>query len=155
AAPEAGNLDDTDPRTVMGTVAYMSPEQAQGKTAESASDIFSLGIVLYQVATGQHPFQGDSALGTLQAITSRQPVPPSRLCPEIPGAVDRLIEAMLHKDPRLRPTAVEVDQVLSGLTTVATAGAVPPAPQRFIVRREGELAALHAALERAEGGRGE
>ena len=147
----AEDLADTDPGTFFGTVAYMSPEQVRGETADSASDIFSLGIVFYEVATGQHPFPADSALAMLHAITTTQPARPSRLCPEIPAAVDQLIEAMLHKDPRLRPAALEVDQALATLATSTTPTVAPP---RFIVRRERELAALHTALKRAESGQG-
>ena len=70
---EATAAEVTDPGTVLGTVRYMSPEQARGETAGSASDIFSLGIVLYELATGQHPFPADSHVGVLHAIVSQTP----------------------------------------------------------------------------------
>src|SRR4029077_1985288 len=129
---------DTDPGTLLGTVAYMSPEQARGEPADSASDIFSLGIVLYQLTTGVHPFQADSALAMLYATTTRTPTPPSRLNPEIPAALEGLNGAMLQKDSRLRPTATEVDKALEALAA-SPIQALPGAPaQRVIVRREAE-----------------
>src|SRR5262249_15284916 len=133
-----------------------SPEQAQGATVESSSDIFSLGIVLYELVTGRHPFQAGSALGMMQAIAGQQPPSPSRLNPEVPRALEGLLEAMLHKDARLRPTASEVATALASLTAGAASSArtVLRQTQRPIVHREGELAALGEALARAEGGAG-
>lgn len=146
---------NTDPGRIFGTVAYMSPEQARGETADSASDIFSLGIVLFELVTGRHPFQAESALGMLHAITTLEPAAPSRLNPEVSAALEGLIEAMLHKDARLRPTAVEVEKTLAALASAAPRVHAPTAPPRIIVHRELELAALCAALERADAGRGE
>ena len=73
----------TDPGRLLGTMGYMSPEQAHGASTEGASDIFSLGIVLYELVTGTHPFEADSDIATLYAIATRQPTPPSRLNLEI------------------------------------------------------------------------
>src|SRR5262249_53352878 len=70
---------DTDPGALLGPAAYMSPEQTRGATVDSASDVFSLGIVLYQLVTGRHPFATNTPLGTMYAIATRQPPPPSRL----------------------------------------------------------------------------
>ncbi|MFO0842053.1 MAG: protein kinase [Gemmataceae bacterium] len=144
--------NDTSPGMFLGTAAYMSPEQARGEPVDSASDVFSLGIVLYQLATGSHPFEADSALGMMYAITTRQPVPPSRLNPKVPAALDGLIEAMLRKAPRLRPTADETVATLEGLSRGVPAQ--PAATVRPIVRRESELSALRAALAAADTGRG-
>jgi predicted ATPase len=144
---------DTDPGAFMGTAAYMSPEQTRGEAADSASDIFSLGIVLYELAARRHPFDGDTALGMMHAIATRQPPPPSRVNPELPAALDGLVEAMLNKDARLRPTAAEVVAALAALG----GGQRPrpaPAPARQIVHREPELAGLRAAFASAEAGRG-
>jgi predicted ATPase/predicted Ser/Thr protein kinase len=143
------------PGALVGTVGYMSPEQAHGVAVDSAADIFSLGIVLYELVTGRHPFEADSALATLHAIANRLPAAPSRLNPEAPAALDGLTEAMLQKNPRLRPTAAEVEKVLTALATDAPRNMAPAAPRRAIVHREPELAALAAALERADAGRGE
>jgi serine/threonine protein kinase/predicted ATPase len=144
---------ETDPGTLMGTVGYMSPEQSRGETVVGASDVFSLGIVLYQLTTGQHPFEADSAFGLLIAITTRAPLPASRLNPEVPAVLDRLIEAMLHKDAKRRPSAAEVAAALAA-TPERGPSAPLPAPSRPIVHREPELAALRAALAEAAAGRG-
>src|SRR5262249_25261235 len=106
----------TDLGTRIGTPLYMSPEQARTDPVSSATDIFSLGLVLYELATGQHPFPADAEFSVLRAIVAETPVPAARLNPEIPAPLDGLIQQMLAKDPRLRPTAVEVDAALSELT---------------------------------------
>src|SRR6185369_5438047 len=116
--------------------------------------IFSLGILLYELVAGLHPFDEDSALGTLYAITTRQPVPPSRLNPEVALSLEGLLTAMLHKDPRLRPTAAEVETALGALASDGLGRSAQPPVVRPIVRREPEIAALRAALAEAEIGRG-
>src|SRR5262249_32343458 len=93
---------DTDPGTFLGTVPYMAPEQALGQPAECASDVFALGVMLYQLVSGIHPFESETTLATLHAIATRHPMTPSRLNPEVPAALDRLLEAMLHKGGRVR-----------------------------------------------------
>jgi predicted ATPase len=148
-----GGDRDSNPGTFLGTVAYMSPEQARGATADSASDVFSLGLVFYQVATGMHAFEGDSDLGILHAIATKQPIPPSQLNPEVTADLEALMEAMLHKNPQLRPTAAEVDAALTVLPGRRAERAVQAAA-RLSVRREPELAALHAAFADADAGRG-
>jgi predicted ATPase len=152
AHPDPGGCD-TDPGILLGTAAYMAPEQARGEPAESASDVFSLGIVLYQLVTGRHPFEADSALGMLYAIVTRPPVPPSRLNAEIPTPLEGLLGAMLHKDARLRPTAAEVVAALAALAERPEARPARSATARPIVRREPELAALRAVLAEADAGR--
>src|SRR5262249_14015059 len=146
----SGAGPDTAPGVFVGTAAYMAPEQARGEPAESASDVFALGIVLDQLSADQDPFEGGSSLAMLQAIATRRAIPPSRLNPEVPAALEGLIEAMLHKDPRLRPTAAEVADVLASLT----GGSRPAraAALRTAVGREPERAALRAALAEAEAG---
>jgi predicted ATPase len=146
---------DTAPGVLLGTAAYMSPEQAMGTPAGAASDVFSLGIVLYELATGRHPFEGETTMGVLLAITGRQPVPPSRLNPELPAATERLIGEMLNKSPQLRPTAQEVAVTLEGLVSSPPASSrpVPPIPVRPMVGRQRELGLLREALADAEAGR--
>ena len=144
----------TDHGGFFGTVGYMSPEQAYGRPVDSATDIFSLGIVLFQLATGQHPFLADSALATLNAIAMASPAPASRLNPDIPAALAALNEAMLQKDPRLRPTAAEVDRALSALVVSGAPSELPAAWTWPIVHREPELAILESSLRWAEQGAG-
>src|SRR5262249_45975873 len=110
---EAATLQYTQPGTLLGSTRYMSPEQARGESVSYPSDIFSLGMIFYEIATGQHPFATDSILGTLNAITTQVPVVASRLNPEIPPGIETLIQQMLEKDPRLRPTAAEVETALA------------------------------------------
>ena len=105
-------LQQTMPGTVMGTVAYMSPEQARGETVSHPSDVFALGIVLYELATGRHPFKAETLVGYLHAITLQEPQPLTQWKPELPAALNALILRMLSKDVRQRPTASEVAQAL-------------------------------------------
>lgn len=130
---------------IYGTARYMSPEQAQGKLLASATDIFSLGIVLYEAATGQHPFAADPQTDILHAIASEQPIPPSQLSPEIPNALESLLVRMLDKDPALRPTAAEVEAALEGV-----------GQRRFsrAVGRSEELRQLRVAFESVRSGSG-
>jgi len=150
---DSDETDLTTPGAFLGTLPYMSPEQTRGATAESASDVFSLGVVAYQLTTGSHPFDAGGPLATLTAIAASPVVPPSRLNAEIPGALSDTIEAMLNKDASLRPSAAEVASALEHLTDRA-APATTIAPTRPIVHRQAELAALEAALAEAEAGRG-
>jgi eukaryotic-like serine/threonine-protein kinase len=113
--PAARAAQTTDPGMMMGTVAYMSPEQAQGETVNTATDIFSLGVVLYELATGRHPFHAPTILATLQAIVSGAPPAPSQLNPEIPATLDMLITQMLSKEPSLRPTAQAAALMMAGM----------------------------------------
>jgi predicted ATPase len=147
----------TDPDTRISTPLYMSPEQIRGEGVGAASDIFSLGVVLYELATGRHPFAADSEAGLLHAIVAQEPLPPARLNPEVPTALDALILHMLAKDPHRRPTAPEVDAALAGL-----AGNRSGRPQRSSARpgrpptvgRRQERTALWAGFEEAAAGHG-
>jgi tetratricopeptide (TPR) repeat protein len=147
----------TEPGLLLGTVRYMSPEQARGEAASSACDIFALGIVLYELAVGQHPFPADSQVGVLHAIIAQPPLPPGRLNPEIPAPLEGLLMRMLEKDARLRPGAAEVGAALGELARSAAAlPACPghPAIQRHTVGRQPELTELRAAFASASAGRG-
>lgn len=101
---------------MTGTLRYLAPEGLRGDTASSAADIFSLGLVLYEMTAGRHPFAGDTPLGTANAIASQQLVPPSRVACGVPAALDALIVAMLSKNPAARPAALEVVRRLEGAT---------------------------------------
>lgn len=96
----------------VGTFRYMSPEQARSDAVGAPSDIFSLGVVLYEAAVGVHPFQADSLLESLQLIASHRPRVPVSVNPAIPHGLSDLIMAMLSKSPAARPTAAEVAQRL-------------------------------------------
>jgi tetratricopeptide (TPR) repeat protein/predicted Ser/Thr protein kinase len=93
---------------IVGTVPYMSPEQCRGTKITSASDIFSLGVVLYELATGRHPFREKSAVACMGRIVSETPITPSRLNPAVSKELETLILDMLKKEPGLRPDAREV-----------------------------------------------
>jgi serine/threonine protein kinase len=101
-------VPDSGAGHLAGTLRYISPEQLDGHAASPAADVFSLGLVLYEMITGAHPFQGKSPLDTASAITTLQPIAPSRKVRGIPPALDRLILAMLAKNPSARPTTAEV-----------------------------------------------
>jgi hypothetical protein len=106
SAPD--NFDALGPGQLLGTIAYMSPEQARCEALATSSDVFSLGVVLYQLLTGQHPFERESDVATLHAIAAAEPIVPTRWNPEIPAALQGLVLSMLHKEPPLRPSAAAV-----------------------------------------------
>jgi eukaryotic-like serine/threonine-protein kinase len=92
----------TEEGTILGTVAYMSPEQADGKKVDSRSDVFSFGSVVYEMATGQRAFSGGSKLSSLSAVLFKDPQPASQAVSDIPRELDRIIARCLKKDPERR-----------------------------------------------------
>jgi Tol biopolymer transport system component len=92
----------TEEGTILGTVAYMSPEQADGKRVDARSDIFSFGSVLYEMVTGQRAFPGASKMSSIAAVLHKDPPPPSQSVPDIPPELDRIIARCMKKDPPRR-----------------------------------------------------
>src|SRR5580692_5465947 len=89
----------TEEGTILGTVAYMSPEQADGKKVDSRSDVFSFGSVLYEMVTGQSAFSGGSKLASLSAVLHKEPQPPSETVADLPPELERIIARCMKKDP--------------------------------------------------------
>ncbi|MEJ2188363.1 MAG: protein kinase, partial [Acidobacteriota bacterium] len=138
---------------IVGTAAYMSPEQAEGKSIDQRSDIFSLGIVLYEMATGLRPFTGDSTAATLSAIVRDTPPPVTERNPSLPTLLARIIRRSLVKDPERRYQQVkDLRNELEELKQEIDSGEVldgvvlppPPAKRKWMILSASGIAALLA-----------
>jgi tRNA A-37 threonylcarbamoyl transferase component Bud32/tetratricopeptide (TPR) repeat protein len=139
---------------IVGTPQYLSPERSRAMAGDAATDIFSLGIVLYELATGRHPFAAPSPYEVVLSILTDEPVSPSRLNPEIPADLDALILRMLAKEPALRPSAAEIaTQVASGVP-IGHAPVIRRIAAPRMVGRSREQAELRETFARSAAGHG-
>jgi serine/threonine protein kinase/tetratricopeptide (TPR) repeat protein len=133
----ATNLDQfgTTPGALIGTIRYMSPEQVRGDKAEAPSDIFALGVILYELITRKHPFPGTTIYEIMQAITTFTPKPPAHYASDLPAEVNEIIRLMLDKNVRRRPNAQEVAATLNAGSSSASGSS----SQRALVEPVREL----------------
>ena len=129
----------SDTGSVLGTVAYLSPEQAQGEPIDGRTDIFSCGAVLYEMLAGRRAFGGQTAVATLSTILSAEPPPLEAIRTDVPPDLARLVHDCLKKDRESRPHAAEA---LDRLAAVRRAVVAPPHEQRRLVRRPAIVIAL-------------
>jgi len=116
--------------TAMGTVAYMSPEQARGHDVDSRSDVWSVGAVLYEMLTGSPPFSGQADQAVMYSVLNEDPQMISEIRRDVPAAVEDLVERVLAKDPAKRPQSAE--ELSTALQSQSQLLAVAPAPRRFV-----------------------
>jgi len=120
---------ETGEGKILGTVAYMSPEQAEGKPIDPRSDVFSLGTILFEMASGERPFRGDTSMSTIGAILKDQPVSVTELNPSLPRHLGRIVRRCLAKDPNRRyQTALDLRNELEQLKAEIDSGELMSEP---------------------------
>jgi len=139
----------TAPGTLLGTPAYMAPEQVRGEPLGPKADVFALGVVLYEMATGRRPFTAQSSLGVIAAVLSEQPPAPSRVVAGTPPALEELVLLMLDKDPVRRPAARDVEHRLAAPRGDSPIEPVTARAVRATVGRDRERAQLRRAYQQA------
>jgi eukaryotic-like serine/threonine-protein kinase len=125
--PGADTMELTSPGSAVGTVSYMSPEQARGLPLDARSDLFSLGTVIYEMATGKTPFGGESTADVFAALLREEPLPVSTVNPAMPKRLDAIVEKLLRKNPAGRYTTAEALQ--EDLENLESAPAPTPAKE--------------------------
>ncbi len=136
----------TEPGRVVGTFAFMSPEQAEGRDVDARSDIFSFGCVLYELVTGHRAFDGGSSMGTLAAVLAKEPRPARELSPELPPPVIQIIETCLRKNRDERWQSIGDVRLLLEAAIADPSTAPPPLARRSMVLALIPIAALAGAL---------
>jgi eukaryotic-like serine/threonine-protein kinase len=154
---ERGGLSLTRERVILGTLAYMSPEQAAGRPVDARSDIFAFGVLLYEMLTGRHPFRRKTGLETLSAIQEGEPEAPTRLVPGLPPEAERAVLRCLRKDPSRRWQSLsDLSAVLQDLKEDSESGrtVVVDGARSRARTRHGVLLAAGAVVLLGVGGRG-
>jgi serine/threonine-protein kinase len=136
---KAGASDMTQTGSIMGTAQYLSPEQAQGHAVSAASDLYSIGIILYEMLTGRVPFEGESAVTIALKQVGEAPVPPSAYNPGIPPALEAVVLRALEKDPARR--FADADEFIAALEQAGhgVAAAAPPTDATSVLQPTGPM----------------
>jgi serine/threonine protein kinase len=126
---------ETQHGVIVGSPAYMSPEQIEARPLTAASDIFSFGCILYEMATGRSPFGAETTISTIAAVLNKTPTPIRKLRPDLPDALEEAVSACLNKDATKRPLLSDVKRVLDGFRAATQTRGIPRSFARGVSRR--------------------